>query len=199
MLKSTAFTAALVAGSAAASAQTQTFIANMTPDQVVPLNGAPEPVTDARGFGTFVLDQTDANNPTLSYSLNFFNFDVASELQAVHFHFGAPGDNGPHVLNVFGLPREDDADMMVTGNTITGIWDDGDANNGPDGDRDNGDSIELSLMIDSLITGQLYVQVHSFQYPVPDAGELRGQIVTPEPATLGLVPMGMLLLARRRR
>ena len=184
----------------ASSAAGQVFEAVLTPGEVVPVLGAPAPVSDATAYGTFVLDQTDPANPTLTYSITFNNFDVASEMQGMHFHAGDPGQNGPHALNVYGMPREDDADMVVSGNTISGIWDNSDRNYGPDGTLDNGDSVALSDALFSLLNDQIYVNVHSFAYPAPNTGELRGQIVqvVPEPAGLGLLGLAGLLLRRRR-
>ncbi|MEL7237584.1 MAG: CHRD domain-containing protein, partial [Planctomycetota bacterium] len=172
-----------LAVAAPAGAAIETFRATLTPDAVVPINGAPAPdSSDASAAATFVLDTSVPNEPTLAYAIVFSNFDAATEMQALHFHLGPPIANGPHVLNVFGLPRVDDADAVLDGNVLTGLWDNGDENFGPDGVRDGIDSVALSDVLVALRTGDLYVQVHSFEFPVPNTGEMRGQIVVPEPA-----------------
>ena len=196
--------------------------ADLTPDQVIPIGDAPSPagISSASATAHFILD-LNGISPTLAYTISFQGLSVATDIQAVHFHLGHPQpgpsplpgppglkhadaeENGPHVLNVFGLPREDDADLVVDPltNTISGVWDNSDWNYGPDGILDRGDSVQLAPMIPDLLLGEIYVQVHTFDFPVPDTGELRGQIVVvPEPgiAVLLTVP-GLLALGRRRR
>ena len=51
-----------------------------------------------------------------------------NDVTKVHIHWGDRGTNGPHVLNVFGLPGEDDSGLTVDFDTevIVGTWDDSD-------------------------------------------------------------------------
>jgi hypothetical protein len=51
--------------------------------------------------------------------------------------------------------------------------------------------------IDDVLAGLTYINIHT---PGPyAAGEIRGQIIIPEPASLALVGLPALLLMRRRR
>ncbi len=196
-----------------------TFTANLTPEQVVPLNGAPSPagVSTASAVATLVLD-LDSPSVTLTYEIVFFGLSLEHDVQGIHFHIGVPptpppGEsdlgilhsdgsvNGPHLLNVYGLPREDDSDMIANfaTNTITGIWDNNDFNYGLDGIRDPGDSVALGAAVPELFDGHTYIQVHTFAFPVPNTGELRGQIYqVPEPAKSGLFALTLLILTVRR-
>jgi hypothetical protein len=144
-------------------------------------------------------------SPTLSYQLVLPAMDLDGSLTpaileddvtAIHIHFGAPGLNGPHALNIYGLSggqiREDDADLLIdTGNhTVTGIWDDGDQMfTGPGGTKLMPDSIALSGATTELFAGTLYFQVHTLNFP---NGEIRGQItLVPEPSTVTFLLLGL--------
>lgn len=197
-----------------------TFTANLTPEQVVPLNGATSPagISHASAVGTFVLD-LDAPSVNLTYEIVFFGLSLENDVQGIHFHIGVPPGtpppggsdigtrhsdgsvNGPHALNVYGLPRQDDADMVAnfTTNTITGVWDNNDFNYGLDGIRDPGDSVSVGAIVDELFEGHIYIQVHTFAFPVPNTGELRGQIYqVPEPSRILLIGAALGLIALRR-
>ena len=94
----------------------------------------------------------------------------------IHLHDNVPGVAGPHVLNVFGAPSEDDDDLDVDVDTrtFTGKWDDGDANDlDPPGPSPN-DSVTFSDKISELCDGNLYVNIHSVEH---GPGTLRGQII----------------------
>ena len=197
------------------------FTSTLTPEQVVPLNGAPSPagISHASAVATFVLD-LDAPSVNMTYEIVFFGLSLENDVQGIHFHIGVPPPapapiesgigirhsdgsvNGPHVLNVYGLPRQDDSDMVANfaTNTITGIWDNNDFAFGPDGIRDPGDSVALGAAIPELLEGHTYIQVHTFAFPIPDTGELRGQIYqVPEPSRLALCGIITLAWLKHRR
>ncbi|GBD00599.1 hypothetical protein HRbin18_00309 [bacterium HR18] len=71
--------------------------------------------------------------------------DLSGPVQAAHFHYGAAGVDGPVVHPI-----------SFSGNQASGVW-----TNLPD-----------SLIV-ALLTGHLYLNVHTTQYP---AGEIRGQV-----------------------
>lgn len=188
------------------------FRADLTPDQVVPKNGAPSPAGVSRAWATATL-LLDLDSPVISlqYEIVFHGLDLASDVQAIHLHLGQPSlvrhvgsdVNGPHALNIYGLPREDDADLVLdfSGNRLSGIWDNLDLNYGPDGVYDPGDSLALGSAVPELFEGHLYFQVHTFDYPLPDTGELRGQVYqVPEPSRTSLLIVGVLIgMGWRRR
>ncbi|MEO0433793.1 MAG: CHRD domain-containing protein [Cyanobacteria bacterium J06656_5] len=141
----------------------------------------------ASAIVTFILAE-DGSGLAYKIQLNGLNLkeDPLSRIEAndvtkIHFHIGAPGNNGPHALNIFGLPSEDDDDLVVDyeNGIITGIWDDGDATdrNG-DGDTDEpGETKPLSEFIEALKAGNLYIQVHDVAADkLGTPGTVRGQI-----------------------
>ncbi|MFC5049707.1 CHRD domain-containing protein [Rubritalea spongiae] len=189
------------------------FQAGLTPGAVVPESPADDPsASTASGTAYFTLTTGGANGPKLSYTISLnagLYFDTTiprasstgpDELvRAVHIHFGATGTNSIHALNIYGVPREDDAELTVSLNNLSGIWDDSDENFGADGVREMGDSVALSDAITALQNGELYVQVHTFAYR---QGELRGQIIAvPEPssACFTLFGFSVLLFNRTRK
>lgn len=188
------------------------FQADLTPGAVVFDDALDDPsASTAIGTAYFTLTTGGANGPELSYTitLNGLTFDTElprasadgpdTQVRAVHFHFGAAGTNSIHALNVYGVPREDDGDLVVSLNSLSGNWDDSDENFGSDGDRGAGDSVALTDAITALQSGELYVQLHTFAYR---DGELRGQIDSvPEPSSLALMipALGGCLFIRRRK
>jgi hypothetical protein len=101
--------------------------------------------------------------------------DPSDDVTQLHFHVGAPGERGPHALNVFGFPSEDDADMTfdAASGTIRGLWDESDLTP-PEAELPNmARSQRLSAMRPNLCAGLLYVNVHT---PYFDTGETRGQV-----------------------
>lgn len=103
-----------------------------------------------------------------------FNARTAPEdVTQIHFHIASPGSNGPHGLNVFGPPSEDDLDLRVfySLNLLNGVWDDSDATVANPG---MGDTRKLTDHIADLRNGDIYIQVHTNRFPRP--GELRGAL-----------------------
>lgn len=199
------------------------FTAFLTPEQVIPQNGAISPagISTARATGRFELDRNQGD-PRLAYELHFEGVNLHTDVTAVHIHIGYSGpplqttrkedlpsvfhsqpgqENGPHALNIFGLPRQDDADLFVSpdGTWLRGVWDNGDRNFGPDGIYDPSDSLGFGAAFVELFEGDLYLQVHTRQFNLPDTGELRGRIgPVPEPTPGLLLMITALLLAARR-
>lgn len=195
-----------VLGGAQSVSAAQLFRAELTGSQVA---SSPTPDTTATGLMSFSLndDLTELSYQLESDGVNLkSNIDrrnAPDDVNKIHIHVGPRGENGPHVLNIFGLPSEDDADARVNygQNVISGIWDDGDVSdlNG-NGMADPNDSKPLSAFIDALMAENLYVQVHTNRFDSADGfpGELRGQVLkqvptasTPEPSMLiGLLAVG---------
>ena len=188
-------------------AQSSFYVANLSGGQVSPPFGSGgDPVgSPFTGTASLVFTPGDGGgSPTLSYEIVLPGMDLdgsltpailGDDVTAIHIHFGAPGMNGPHGLNILGLSggqiREDDADLVVdlASHTIAGIWDDGDQLfTGPGGTKLAPDSAPLSDAVADLMSGNLYIQVHTLNF---SSGELRGQISpVPEPGSLMLVLLG---------
>ncbi len=126
----------------------QSFRAHLTGDQE-----APDPVdTDATGQTNFKLSK--------DYSKLQFKLIVANiqNLAAAHIHIGEPGSNGPVAVTLYNGPIEGRtsgivAEGMITDEMISGYT--------------------LAELIDIMIDGGAYVNVHTSQNP---GGEIRGQI-----------------------
>jgi hypothetical protein len=196
---------AVVAFAGQSGAQT-TFRATLDASQVI--NGSSEP-----GFASaiFFLDAAEQN---LSYSIQFNGLNLEpvpgnrtgfSDINAIHIHNGFAGSSGPHVLNIFGAPSEDDAEMVTDffNESITGIYNDADAIDPVSGglfDQNSPATTKLlSNFVDDLRDGSLYLAAHT-------AGQggniaIRGQLVAvPEPSTaLLLMAGGLCCIGRRKR
>ena len=165
---------------------TPAFIALADGEQVV----QDETITDstATAIVNFILAE-DGSGLAYKIQLNGLTLKEdplsrteANDVTRIHFHVGAPGNNGGHTLNVFGLPSEDDDDLVVDyeNGIITGIWEDRDARdlNGDGDTNDDPESKPLSEFLEALKAGELYIQVHDFasdQLGTP--GAVRGQIM----------------------
>lgn len=187
-------------------ANAQTFVANLDASQVVGSSTETGTAT-----ATFILDPAQQN---LSYSIVIFGLDLKpvpadrigfSDVTAIHLHNGFAGSSGPHVLNIFGVPSEDDDQMVVdfSNETISGIYDDSDAIDPGTGalfDQNSPFTTKLlSNFVDDLVQNQIYLAIHT-------AGQngniaIRGQVLAvPEPGSLSvLMAIGLVASCVRQR
>ena len=143
----------------------------------VPLSGAqerPTPVnTPGTGTATVVFDDVTG---LMTVNGTFQNLTANASNAHVHGYAplgapGEPGTSGPPVIQLTWTP--------AMSGTIAGSG-----------------TIPTDR-IDDVLAGLTYINVHSVG---PYAGgEIRGQIIVPEPACLGLAVVPALLLMRRRR
>jgi hypothetical protein len=163
------------------------FIATIDAAQEVPTN----PST-ATGFATFVLN--DAMT-AFTYNATVFGLDftgtqtpgtAADNLVAAHIHApGPPGINAGVVFGFFGTPFNDNNpnDVVFTpfttgvGGTISGKW-----------DAPEGNGTTLLAQLNNIIAGNSYINFHTTAFP---GGEIRGQIIAPEPSSLALLGFGV--------
>jgi hypothetical protein len=141
----------------------------------VPMNGAqerPNPVnTPGTGVATVTFDDLTG---VMTVNGTFQNLTANANNAHVHGYapLGQPGQPAAGV--VFGLNFTPSTSGTVSGTgTIP------------------------SDRIDDVLAGLTYINIHSVgQY---SGGEIRGQIIVPEPASMALLAVPALLLMRRRR
>lgn len=159
---------------------------------------------------TLLLDANTPEFTRLEYSLTAPDFDITGQrtadllddVTAVHLHTLTEcatatciaGDTAGtrHVLNIFGTPREDDADLSIDGSasTLRGIWDPSDANN-----LSPAPTAAPNEFLTELRSEQLFLMLHTREFP----GGAIGGIIVPEPtsgsqallAALTLVPLAL--------
>ena len=189
-----------------AKAEAATILsANLTTDQetaVVNLTNSITGLPRDTPFGTATFVLNDAQTE-LSFTATIFNIDVTGaqtpldsndNLAAAHIHAPAPpGTNAGVRWGFFGAPDNDNNpdNLVVTpfavgvGGTFSSVW------NAPEG---NGGTT-LADQLPGILAGLSYLNFHTVQNP---GGEIRGQILAPEPATLLLFAVGAGVLTRRR-
>lgn len=199
-----------------ALAETLEYRADLTSPGVI-LGGQMISDEASVGTATFILqyDENDPSAATITYQIDApgMDFDGAQtpdlndDATAIHFHDVTtcvaaaciPGDTAGtrHVLNVFGAPREDDADMQVFASDyrVTGTWGPEDANS-----LTPAPSVAPSEIVDELANGDLFAMIHSRAFP---DGAIGGKLVlVPEPSSIVLIAAGLCVLVgtcRRRR
>ena len=142
----------VVGMSTIAEAQIIRFNVNLSGNQETP-----PALTGSFGQGTVTLDLA---TQTVSWTIDVFN--MPSGTNNAHFHVGGPGLAGPTVVNI-AFPSQISNDYNLSG-SATAL-----SNARPDeGIRSWEDFIQ------SLIGGQIYINVHSNARP---AGEVRGQVL----------------------
>ena len=210
----------IVTASIAVGQTVQTdFVANFTEDFVV-LGGVQGTVSNATGLAEFTLiqDLADPSNNTLAYTMTFQNVDldgaqtssILDNITALHIHDttqcsplipqcqeGVDTAGTIHLLNIFGLPRNDDADVVVdpVAGTISGLWDISDTSvaGTPIPTLDISDSDVVNV----LLSGDAAIFVHTNEVPSAAAGGTLS--IVPEPSSLGLLMFGLLGLTCIRR
>lgn len=190
----------------------QTFSSQLTGSGVIQ-GGDVASTETATASATFLLS-TEAGNPDateLQYEIFAPEFDLdgtktpdlGDDITAIHLHTltscAAPtcslGDTAgtTHVLNIFGTPREDDADLLVQPglSLISGTWDPSDAN-----DLTPAPTFTPNDFLDELAAGELFLMIHTRAFP----GGAVGGVIVPEPSSATFLATLMLLggLFRRR-
>ena len=174
---------------------------NENPATVPTLIDGTTPRPASFGTATFVLNDAQT---AMTFSAEIHNIDftgtqspdINDDLTAAHIHAGPawPPTNAGVVWGFFGSPFNDNNpnDVVVTpfatgvGGTISGKW-----------DAPEGNNTTLAAQLSNILNGHSYINFHTHQFP---GGEMRGTlVVTPEPASLALLGLGSLLVARRRR
>ena len=173
----------VVAACDSSSDEVEDFSAALTAAQTVPS----VPDQGVSGTASFRLLE---GGQRLAYEITFAGLDLGAldgapitaatedDVTKVHIHRSPEGVAGPHVLNIFGAPSEDDSDLVVDAEegTLSGVWDDGDVN---DSLPDHAQTVAFSQEIESLCDGRLYLNIHTAEF---DDGILRGQIRPADPA-----------------
>lgn len=144
------------------------------------INGASEvPSNGSTGVGFAQLTILTATDFQLIVS---FSSAVSANTTAAHIHTGAPGVNGPVLIDL--ATAAFTGTRTITGTTTPSV---------------NGTFTGQSAFITALNTGTHYLNFHNATFP---GGEVRGNLVAaPEPGTLclGLLGAGALGLRRRRK
>lgn len=202
------------------SAQVTQFRAELG-EGYVSLAGVQGTGSTAAGSAEFTLTQVPGNPSanSLTYEIQFENVDlngtqtasIFDDITALHIHDvtrcapmfpqcleGSDTAGTIHLLNIFGLPRNDDADVVVDplAGTISGSWDVGDTS--ASGTPVPTLSIADPAVINLLLNEQAALFVHTNEIPTAAAGGLL--TVVPEPSSHLLVLLaGLPFVLRFRR
>ena len=174
----------------------ETGVPGLTPPTTS--GGAPRPLS----FGRAKFKLNDLQTQ-MSMEVTIHNIDVTGtqtpdtfdNLVAAHIHVGAPpGANAPVRWGFFGTPDNDITpdNLVVTpfssgvGGAFTSIW------NQPEGNA----GTTLTSNLPAILLGLSYINFHTVQF---GGGEIRGQLLVPEPGTLALLGLAGIAAVRRRR
>jgi CHRD domain len=159
------------------------FSTTLSGDQEVP------PVnSDATGSAALILN--DAQD-RLEIDIQFTGLDLdgnqtsdpGDNVTGAHIHRAPAGSNGPVVFGFIGPNNDENGDLVIdpaAGRIFSG-W-----------DLNEGNNTTLAAELPNLFNEDLYVNIHSVEFP---AGEIRGQIaVIPIPATLPLLAAALAAL-----
>lgn len=168
-----------------------------------------ESLSTATGAAQFTLTQTPGG-PRLEYALQLDGLDLEpvpadrtnpNDVVGIHLHLHVPDVIGPHILNIFGLPGEDDADLIVDyeNNSLRGVYEISDASRDPVSGQLLPQAFPLTTKvidnwIDDLAEGRLYIAVHSRSQTdnAPPGVDIRGNIVAvPEPVSATFLLVGL--------
>ena len=172
------------------------FVANLDATQVI----ANPSSSTATGQATMRLN---ANHTELAYSLSLEGLDLEpdpslrvddNDVVGIHIHLHVADVNGPHILNIFGNPSEDDGDLVVDyeNETLSGVFDQSDASRDPV----TGDLLPQSFPLTTklfptsfrlaeLLNEEWYFAVHTVgNQATPPGVTLRGNFrIVPEPSS----------------
>ncbi len=169
--------------------------------------------TDATGeiFLTLNPERTELSYRIVFDSLLGLKTNAASRTEpddiiGIHLHLHVPDTLGPHVLNIFGWPGHEDADLVIDYDhmTLTGIYDISDASRDPLTGELYLQNLPLTTKViydwlEALDEGRLMLAVHTNQSGFSTMA-IHGHIsAIPEPSSLGLWSGGLAVLAARRR
>ncbi len=144
------------------------------------------------GFGTVTLDR---ETNVLSY--DFAWADLIGNLTKLHIHGPASANesNPQHIVEIFG-PPEVPAELATNAGRVA------DSFELQTLEQAGFDPIDPAYIIDTLVSGQAYLNVHTTVFGM---GEIRGNLglpvsrSIPEPNACVLLPMGLAWLAAMRR
>ena len=178
---------------------------------------SPHPAAIGQAFLVLNAERTQLRYQLKIEGLNLkpvANRTALDDVIGVHFHLYVPDTFGPHVLNIFGLatygvPAEEDADLVIDyeHQTLSGIYDDGDATIDPMTGQPYFQfypltSKPLTDWLDVLASGQLMVAVHSVASGFPTMalhGHIRQSVPEPSASTMALVGVLVFSLAAHKK
>lgn len=202
----------LLSGSLNAATTVTHFRADLTSADVIAA-GVQASTSSATAAADIWLHEPDVGEDKIRYEIVISGLDLDGaqtplnpndNVTAIHFHDvtqqGAaswqPGDTAgsKHTLNVYGVPRQDDANLILdaVAGTVAGIWDETDENS-----LTPAPSAKPSTYNAELFAGDLFVMIHSSQFPGGAIGGFLTQV--PEPTSLTLLGICSLCLMRRTR